>query len=535
MLTALRRHTHRTQRNERGSVLVIALVMVFVVGLIVAAVMSYAGQGLTANASVARDSRSQTAAEGAVEGAIQNILNAPGTTKLGYTDGPSCNFVLPAQATTPEADVTCAAQTVSSVPGNGGNGSTSPGAAILTLGQRGSEPGRTASGFWASLGFGCFSQFPYNWDHDRNCSGSNFWRPIWFGGNADPDLPPWGPIPEPGIMFQASTEKQGKNTGPVVIQGPIYDNSTIATYSQFNLIDQPDVNGNSGIHVRQPCAPSGGSTIGTDTNSDLTIDQQCVVDGYANNSANYNDPGYPQRGQLSTVPFPTRITTLPTCGTSTLVKFSPGWYDNATALDQLFESPACANKDFWFQPGLYYFDFRNLTAIPAFCDNSGNQQSSTPGASASSIDDVLKYGSLHEWCVRANTKGSAVHPHIVGGTPGSANADWLTPGAPTTTSYDAQAVVGTSDFQPAASGLVSETIHGTTPVSTATVNIASGTLVATPVTSAKPPASSSQVSVPGTDDFTPVANDYLNSSSTWPGGASGTIRQQPGRQGIDAA
>ena len=409
---------------------------------------------------------------------------------------------------------------MSSAPGNGGNGSTSPGSAILTLGQRASEPGRTDSGFLASLGFGCFAQYPYNWLHDRNCDGSNVWKPVWFGGNAD-GSPPWGPIPEPGIMFQASAEKQGKNTGPVVIQGPIYDNSTIATYSQFNLIDQPDVNGNSGIHVRQPCAPSGGSTIGTDTNSDGTIDQQCVVDSYANTSANYNDPGYPYRGQLGGQQAPPALATLPTCGGSTLVVFHPGWYNDATALDNLFESPACNNKDFWFQPGLYYFDFRNLTSIPAFCDNSGNKQSSTPGASAASIDDVLKYGSLHEWCVRASSKGSANHPHIVGGTPTA--ADWTSPPAPTTTSSDATSVVGGSDFSPSGSGLVSETIHGTAPVANATANISSGTITAQPVDPTQAGgASSSQVNVPGTDDFPATGGSYANTSSTWPGGSSGT-------------
>ena len=110
MSTALRRHFHYSQRDERGSALVIALVMVFVVGIIVASVLSYAGEGLTTNATVSKDGRSQYAAEGGIEAAIQNILNAPGSTNLGYTDGPSCNFVVPGSATSPEADVTCTAR-----------------------------------------------------------------------------------------------------------------------------------------------------------------------------------------------------------------------------------------------------------------------------------------------------------------------------------------------------------------------------------------------------------------------------------------
>jgi hypothetical protein len=45
-----------------------------------------------------------------------------------------------------------------------------------------------------------------------------------------------------------------------------------------------------------------------------------------------------------------------------VVTFSPGYYDNASALTTLMDSTgACAGSTWWFTPGTYYFDFHNNT------------------------------------------------------------------------------------------------------------------------------------------------------------------------------
>jgi hypothetical protein len=48
--------------------------------------------------------------------------------------------------------------------------------------------------------------------------------------------------------------------------------------------------------------------------------------------------------------------TVPPCN-STIVTFSPGLYDDAGALSDRVNT--CHTRVFWFQPGVYYFDFRN--------------------------------------------------------------------------------------------------------------------------------------------------------------------------------
>ena len=57
------------------------------------------------------------------------------------------------------------------------------------------------------------------------------------------------------------------------------------------------------------------------------------------------------------------LQTLPTCSTtSSIVAFTPGYYDDAVSLSALTGgATACRNKTFWFAPGVYYFDFRNST------------------------------------------------------------------------------------------------------------------------------------------------------------------------------
>src|SRR5262249_7291430 len=50
-----------------------------------------------------------------------------------------------------------------------------------------------------------------------------------------------------------------------------------------------------------------------------------------------------------------------------LVTFSPGIYTDATALNALFADADCKSSTFWFQPGAYYFDFRNTTTSGFSC------------------------------------------------------------------------------------------------------------------------------------------------------------------------
>lgn len=65
-----------------------------------------------------------------------------------------------------------------------------------------------------------------------------------------------------------------------------------------------------------------------------------------------DDPNY-----SPAVGSPPTVRQVPSCGASWLVQFQPGTYDDAVSLSNLMTG-GCAGKVFWFQPGIYYFDFR---------------------------------------------------------------------------------------------------------------------------------------------------------------------------------
>lgn len=70
------------------------------------------------------------------------------------------------------------------------------------------------------------------------------------------------------------------------------------------------------------------------------------------------DPDYAHELAATGVPA---LQTVPTsCGA--VVTFEPGYYDDAAALNDITNKPACAGSTFWFKPGTYYFDFHNNPA-----------------------------------------------------------------------------------------------------------------------------------------------------------------------------
>ena len=68
------------------------------------------------------------------------------------------------------------------------------------------------------------------------------------------------------------------------------------------------------------------------------------------------DPNYPM--STTTVPGPPE--SMPSCpAADSVLKFYPGTYTSAAALNALTAAPTCGSgKIYWFQPGIYYFDFQ---------------------------------------------------------------------------------------------------------------------------------------------------------------------------------
>ncbi len=476
-----RRHRRRMRQGERGSVLIIAIVMVFVVALIVAGVLAYSGTGLNANRAVSTDSHSQYGADGATETAIQNLAKNAGTcatpvsvsatttngstamtssgaftsamvggavTGPGISTDPNVHTVVktftdpshivlstpagtgagagtftiattqtaldvPPTAGQPAVHVDCIRTNPPSTPGNGGTNSDQPKYAIQTQGERANEPSNEGS---------------YNWNFSS-------WPP------------PWGQIAESGLFFQPAVTGLNcgfflgfcyKQTGDVLIAGGVFSNSTVSvnnpTNSGTQAIKTTDPS-SFGFTVRQPCGVSGHAVI----------TPNCASIGYGKDGQGL-DPGYPSRGDWQVANgggFP-QPQAVPACGSSSLVVFQPGWYNDANALNNLFAT--CANgdgtgKDYWFRPGVYYFDFRNTTGQPkSIGGDVDNNQYCGVGVDNSPVDPVSNStmqndpAYAHEWCIRGkfasdghpNSSADAYRPHIIGGAPLAWSPDPIT-------------------------------------------------------------------------------------------------------------
>jgi hypothetical protein len=113
----------------------------------------------------------------------------------------------------------------------------------------------------------------------------------------------------------------------------------------------------------------------------------CTAEPYTTGAT--ADPMYPYRTPTMT------LQSVPTCPTNTTtVPFSPGFYNSATALNTLFST--CKDKDFWFQPGTYYFDFRD-----------------TGGSTQCRPHTGVAADTLHEWCIGPFSDSKT---KVVGGT-----------------------------------------------------------------------------------------------------------------------
>ncbi len=348
------------------------------------------------------------AADGAVEAAIQHVRNNP---EIGYSvdeNGdpvPSCDFDLPVQGDQPAVHVECEGQTASMRLGEGSVAADQPLYSILTLGRRANQQPNL---------------------NDE----STFWSPnSWFD---------FGGRGEVGLYYNPNLGLFGFGGAPAAtayLKGGVFSNSTIvASKGSLKIADEPDGSPGGSFKVRQTCGvPDGGQIIvepsGTNPN--------CQVIGYPSSGGGYGtdgqgvDPNYPSRLDLQGVP---PLRSVPACPAGKdIVKFEPGWYNDAKALSELMRD--CKGHDgkgadFWFRPGLYYFDFRNAAGADAPCSDNPRP---------------------HQWCIGQGKS----NPRIVGGTPlADDGGEWVeNPGIITETrditfgaAVSSQSHPGTNDF-----------------------------------------------------------------------------------------
>jgi hypothetical protein len=137
-------------------------------------------------------------------------------------------------------------------------------------------------------------------------------------------------------------------------------NVTQPTGSAFNVHGVVFSNSNidvvKGSLATNAAAYARGACTGTVTSTPAA---QCNYGNTAN--ALGNDPGYAPT--TSTVPA---HQPLPACtAANSVVKFLPGYYDDAVGLSQMMAgNSACKHSTWWFSPGTYYFDFHNGGTSP---------------------------------------------------------------------------------------------------------------------------------------------------------------------------
>ncbi len=286
------------------------------------------------------DSSKQVAGDAAMQAAVQYLLANP-TNHCGV-QGSSPGLLLQLPSTGPNKPasyVTCQAVKVDKTPGTGNQASDAPQYAILTMGQarqHSLQPGQLCRDAMGGLG-------PDQRAGRVLPAGANRLRRV-LGSCAGSQLT-WS-----SLCY--------KQTGNVIIAGKVFSNSSIGVKNPtgtgtqaFSTSDPVSYN----FTVRQPCTVSAGASMSP---------YPCSVVPYTDTTQG-QDPAYTSRGQwaadLGNLPAKVNV---PTCPAGTLVRFTPGWYSSAKALNDLFKT--CVNadgtsKDFWFQPGIYYFDFQDTT------------------------------------------------------------------------------------------------------------------------------------------------------------------------------
>jgi hypothetical protein len=417
MMNRLRRHQQLRRSDERGSVLVIALVMVFLIAIIITAALSYSSTGLRASSTIASDSKTQAAGDGAMQAAVQYLLANPGD-HCGI-NGSTAGLLLqlPGQNGQPASYVTCEAVKVDRTPGTGDQTSDAPQYAILTMGQRANMPsnqGNYSGSQWLGSG--------------QTSEQGVFFQPVLTGYAAL-----LGSCAGSQLTWSSFCYKQ---TGNVVIAGKVFSNSSIGVNNptgsgtqSFSTSDATKYN----FTVRQPCTVSAGAAMSP---------YPCSVVPYSDTTQG-PDPGFTSRGQWAAGQgnLPARAT-VPACPAGTLVRFTPGWYASAKALNDLFKT--CVNsdgtsKDFWFQPGVYYFDFQDTAAQwnPAsssqYCgigvdypqDTNLFQSSPSLGSAGnpgSGVSAATRQALEHQWCIRGGTASNGspassndYRPHVISG------------------------------------------------------------------------------------------------------------------------
>ena len=362
----------RVAGDEGGSVLIIALVMVFVVALIATAVLSYTGTSLTASRAVADSGKTLYAADGALDTAIRQIGADP---NAGYNN----------------TDARCSKTPASAIPTvcsphhhDQRRGCRRSSARERTprstrsrqrrqpvgrTGQRGAHPRRRTrtSRRRAARSDGC---------------GIFWWtapRPQRPGRRAGHLLLA---VAEQVDLLDALQQLCSSAATPAYkqsqqVRSPAGSSPTRRSSARATRASRRPGRSRSARPARSPVPDSSSRAPGPAT-------PRAACRATTATDADFTDPGYFHKGQTAGLPGEADRTPrtptvtgnpgpVPACGHRRSSRSSPVGTTTPRTLNNLFRT--CANadgsgKDYWFMPGVYYFDFRNTTVTQG-CGNVG--------------------------------------------------------------------------------------------------------------------------------------------------------------------
>jgi hypothetical protein len=407
----------RGRDGESGAALVIALVVMVAMGVLVAAVVSYAQTNMKA-VTVYQNRRVQrSAGDSAMKSAINWVAanyNLGRDPALNLSD-PKCTSVQAQliQRVNKIIKVSCQAGDKSNSGKPAEVGQALPEGLVL-LSNRQSEPGpyvpRPCEGWWDSVA-GFFSNQIFN---------NGRWT-------TDPSK---GLIPETGAWFRVtqglgflntSCTNVSRTTGNFTVAGDITARSVIRLdMGQLTAVKADSSSPTPVIQARQGC--TGSSSISGCSSTVTNRTGQVAPFTYLNNTPRDTDPGRispsltPNAESIGDIADPfvpvgfkkdgstigtmvQRTTaylwdatnnnygpaTSDCVGNSPTIVFLPGWYRSAQVLNQYTKSANCKNVTLWFAPdpgddgklltsddktGAYYFDFRQGSATG--CQDGAN-------------------------------------------------------------------------------------------------------------------------------------------------------------------
>jgi hypothetical protein len=289
--------------EDRGSALVLVLIIVTVIGLAGAALLTFSDTSIRTTVALRDQAGNAYSADGAAQVAIDSLSKGYGFTPdlFDNTSGTSCFGPGPTDGTLNLPDF---------YPATSGNG-TAPGSASV---ECSADP---ASGINAAV---------------VPITGAN--RP----GQAILTL---GRSTEHGIYVKA--EGSGGSSS-FSVKGTVRSNSNIK-------VEDGKLESTAAVTAYGACS---GSIVSVPAKS-------------CNTATNLIDPNYASEATFGTPanavpeyqPVPADV---PASCPSGVVTFLPGYYDNAKQLTSLMSgSGPCSGSTWWFKPGTYYFDFHNNT------------------------------------------------------------------------------------------------------------------------------------------------------------------------------